>query len=188
MNGPDRGMDQRSPWGRRRLALVASMLLGVAIGAGLWLGYPRDSAELELVSHIKHEPAALAASTTLGPTELAQVLGPFGMALRDEAGPVTFAKRCYWQGQWVPHLVVRTASGPVTVMLLPHRTIVEAQRFDVEGYAGVMLPAPRGSVAIIGRDVPGLQAIAEQVFSAVDWDLAPAAEATTQGPPGPSKE
>ncbi len=188
MNGPDRGMDQRSPWGRRRLALAPSMLLGLAIGAGLWLGYPRDSAELELVSHIKHEPVALVASTPLGQAELAQVLGPFGMAMSDEAGPVTFAKRCYWQGQWVPHLVVRTASGPVTVMLLPHRTVGEAQRFDVEGYAGMMLPAPRGSIAVIGRDVPGLQAIAEQVFSAVEWGLSPSAEPTSQGPQGPSKE
>lgn len=188
MNGPDRGTEQRRPWGRRRLALAASMLLGLGIGAGLWLAYPRNSPELGLVSHVKHEPAALAGAAAVDPAELAQVLAPFGVALGDDAGPVTFAKRCYWDSQWVPHLVVRTASGPVTVLLALHRPLVEARRFDVDGYAGIMLPAPRGSVVVMGREVPGLPAIAEQVFSAVDWDLPAAAQPTIADSADASKE
>jgi hypothetical protein len=52
----------------------------------------------------------------------------------------------------------------------------EPLRFEENGFAGVVLPAPRGSIAIVGRDHPDLEGVARQVFDAVDWgDTIPAA-------------
>jgi hypothetical protein len=42
-------------------------------------------------------------------------------------------------------------------------------RFDEQGYSGVVLPAPRGSIAVVGQGVRDLDAIARQVFDAVDF-------------------
>jgi hypothetical protein len=91
------------------------------------------------------------------------------MRLESGAGTVSFAARCVVDGRVVPHLVVRTPEGPVTVLVLSHRTVTRAMRFDEQGYSGVVLPAPRGSIAVVGQGVRDLDAIARQVFDAVDF-------------------
>ena len=88
---------------------------------------------------------------------------------RRPVGNVTFAARCVYEGHVVPHLVVRMPQGPVTVLLLRHRSVGETVRIAEQGYTGVVMPAPRGSIAVVGRGQKDLDAIARQVFEAVDW-------------------
>jgi hypothetical protein len=89
--------------------------------------------------------------------------------LRPGAGDVTYAARCVFDGRVVPHLVVRTASGPVTVLMLRHRSVARPLHFDEQGYQGVVLDAPRGAIAVVGQDVADLDAVAQRVVAAVDW-------------------
>jgi hypothetical protein len=77
--------------------------------------------------------------------------------------------RCVFDGRVVPHLVVRMPEGPVTVLLLRHRAISEPVRLEREGFEGVVLPAPRGSIAVVGTDVADIDGVARRVFDAVDW-------------------
>lgn len=157
--------------GRSWWALAASMLLGIAIGTGLWVSYPRESLAAEVVAHIKHEPAAMTATVPVPAAEVDEVLRAFGLRLKPDAGPVSYSMRCFWRQHWVPHLVLRTASGPVTVFVLPHRPVTAEERFETDGYSGIVLPAPRGSIAVIGRNVPGLAAVAQQVYASIDWGV-----------------
>ena len=118
----------------------------------------------------------------VAPGALAGVLDPEGTRLRPGLGDVTFAARCVHEGRVVPHLVVRMAEGTVTVLLLRHREVREPVRFAEQGYAGVVLPAPRGSIAVVGQDVKDLDGVARQVFEAVDWGVdAPGRGEPTQG-------
>ena len=105
----------------------------------------------------------------LTPAALAAVLDPDGTRLRPDVGDVTFAARCIFDGRVVPHLVVRTPGGPVTVLMLRHRTISKPFHIDEQGYEGVVMPAPKGSIAIVGQGVADLDAVAQKVFDAVDW-------------------
>jgi hypothetical protein len=51
----------------------------------------------------------------------------------------------------VPHLVVQTAMGPITVMVLVHDSVSKAP-FDEEGYRGVIVPVPgHGSLAVLAQ-------------------------------------
>ena len=84
---------------------------------------------------------------------------------------MTFAARCVHQGHVVPHLVVRTPEGAVTVLLLRHREIDEPVQIAEQGLAGVVLPAPRGSIAIVGQGLKDPAGIAQKVFEAVDWGV-----------------
>jgi hypothetical protein len=164
--------------GRRQrfFAIAASVTAGIAVGFALLVGGPRESVAREVVDHVMHEPGALAATAPVGPAALAGVLDPDGTRLRPGVGDVTFAARCVHQGHVVPHLVVRTPSGAVTVLLLRHREVDEPVRFEEQGFAGVVLPAPRGSMAVVGQGVKDLEGVARQVFEAVDWgDSIPAA-------------
>jgi hypothetical protein len=130
---------------------------------------PRAAVAREVVAHVQHEPGATESGAPLASAAVDAVLGPAGMRLGPGAGTVSFAARCVFGGRVVPHLVVRTPEGPVTVLVLSHRTVSRPVRFDEQGYAGVVLPAPRGSIAVVGRDVRDLDAIARQVFEAVEF-------------------
>jgi hypothetical protein len=55
------------------------------------------------------------------------------------------------------------------VLLLRHRTIGEPVRLDHEGLEGVVLPAPRGSIAVVGAGIADIDGVARRVYEAVDW-------------------
>src|SRR5688572_137451 len=158
-----------SPARRRIFAIAASLVAGTAVGFVLLVSLPRASLAREVVGHVVHEPGATDAAAPMPAAEVEDVLGPEGLRLRPVAGAVTYAMRCAFDGHIVPHLVVRTAAGPVTVLVLRHRDVVKRLHFDEQGYQGVVLPAPKGSIAIVGQGVADIEGVAQQVFDAVDW-------------------
>jgi hypothetical protein len=155
---------------RRWLAMAASLVAGVLVATTLWLSYPGPTLAAEVIGHVASDPAALMAGQPLPEQAVTEVLQPSHVRLRPDMGTVTFAMRCEFEGHVVPHLVVQTDRGPVTVLLLLHRSVGAATRIEEGGYFAVVLPAPRGSIAIVGRDAAGIDAIAQQVFDSVDWD------------------
>jgi hypothetical protein len=155
---------------RRWLAMAASLVAGVLVATTLWLSYPGPTLAAEVIGHVASDPAALMAGQPLPEQAVTEVLQPSHVRLRPDMGTVTFAMRCEFEGHVVPHLVVQTDRGPVTVLLLLHRSVGAATRIEEGGYFAVVLPAPRGSIAIVGRDAAGIEAIAQQVFDSVDWD------------------
>ena len=64
------------------------------------------------------------------------------LRLKPDAGVVSYASSCTFRGYKVPHLVVQTASGPVTVMVLVHEAVRHATQFDEQGYRGTIVPVP----------------------------------------------
>lgn len=154
----------------RWYALAASLVLGVALAALLWVSFPAPTVAAEVLDHLRHEPDAWSAEGVLPPDDVAAVLREAGVRLREGAGDVTYAKRCWHQRHWVPHLVVRTSAGPVTVLLLAHRQVEAPVAVSDEEFTGVVLPAPRGSIAVAGRAGTDVDAVAQQVFAAVEWD------------------
>ena len=153
----------------RWLALAASIVIGLAVGLTLWISSPRPSLAREVIGHVADEPESMISTTPIEPGTLAGVLDPEGTKLRPGIGDVSFAARCVFEGHVVPHLVVRTPQGAVTVLLLRHRSVDAPVRVAEQGYEGIVLPAPRGSIAIVGRDQKDLDAIAQRIFEAVDW-------------------
>ena len=55
--------------------------------------------------------------------ELDDVLKDSKLRLKPDAGIVSYASSCTFRGHRVPHLVVQTPSGPVTVMVLVHESV-----------------------------------------------------------------
>jgi hypothetical protein len=72
--------------------------------------------------------------------------------LSQAAGIVSYANSCSFRGYVVPHLVIQTGSGPVTVMVLVHENVAKSVPFDEQGYRGVIVPVPgHGSLAVLTR-------------------------------------
>lgn len=155
---------------RRWFALAASILGGVTIGSLLWVGSPRGSLARALVGHVQHEPGATTVTAPADPARLAEVLRRGGIRLRPGIGTVSYAESCTFRRRTVPHLVVQTDRGPVTVMVLRHESVAGPVRFDEQGYRGTIVPAGPGSIAVIGAGGADPGPVAEHVLAAIEWN------------------
>lgn len=154
---------------RRWMALAASIVGGVLVGTLLWLASPRHSLARDLVEHMGHEPLALASSAPADPAVLDAVLEREGIRLRPGPGTVSYARSCEFRGQTVPHLVVQTDHGPVTVMVLRNERPSSPVDFNEQGYSGRIVPAGPGSIAVIGGAGTDVGQAAAEVLAAVTW-------------------
>ncbi len=170
-----RGLRGASSSRRGWLAMAASVLILVAVAGGLWLAEPHSSLAADVVAHMAGEPQAWARTDIpVSPQELAQALADARVKLDPKAGMVSYARSCLFRAHHVPHLVVQTEMGPVTVMVLAHESVSKPERFDEQGYHGVILPvAGHGSLAVLARGQipdPGmLRQIAARVQHALIW-------------------
>lgn len=160
---------------RAWLAMAATVLIVVSAVAGLWLAAPGRSLAADVVAHMAGEPQAWARTDVPVPAAaLDQVLRDSRMRLRPSAGIVSYAHSCEFRGHKVPHLVVQTDMGPVTVMVLVHESVRRTVPFDEEGYRGVIVPVPgHGSLAVLARgqsvDMHAVRRVAASVQNAVEW-------------------
>ncbi len=161
------------PW--RRFAIAASLVLGLGLAGVLWLALPQSSLAADVVAHVQAEPESWqhpdAAIT--GPA-LDAVLKDSKLHLNSEAGTVSYASSCFFRNHFVPHLVVQTESGPVTVMVLVHESVGRSVQFNEQGYRGTIVPVPgHGAVAVLmrgaGADGEAVQRIAARVGASIDW-------------------
>jgi hypothetical protein len=145
------------------LAMAASVLLALAVGS-LWLGAPSRSLAAAVVAHVVDEPEAYAPSNrSVSPEKLDIAFSDTHLHMKPGAFPVTYASRCDFRGHRVPHLVVQTANGPMTVMILTDETVRRSAQFNQQGYRGILVPLPvKGSVAVLERvgDSAGSDAVA----------------------------
>jgi hypothetical protein len=168
---PPRRAVQRRSW----LAMAASVLVAVVLAGGLWLSASGSSLAADVVTHMAGEPQAWARTDVPVPgAELRDVLRDSRLTLAANAAMVSYASSCSFRGHQVPHLVIQTDSGPVTVMVLVHEHVVRSKRFDEQGYRGVIVPvAGHGSLAVLTRgaavDPAAVEQIAHRVLDSIVW-------------------
>ena len=151
--------------------IAASVLLtAVAVAfTSIWLLTPRDTFAAELIAHIQEEPdSLLITDQSVGDERLEKILGAAGIRLKPGVALVSYATPCDFHGRLSPHLVVQTERGPVTVLVLPEEPTRPRQAIDEEGFQGVVLPAPRGLIAVLGIGAP-VDEVAQTVLSALEY-------------------
>jgi hypothetical protein len=155
---------------RRWMALAASIVGGVLVGSLLWVSGPRASLAEAVIGHMSHEPEAMTAEAARPDSaEVERILERAGVRLRPGAGEVTYANSCLLRGHFVPHLVLRTDRGPVTVLVLRHERVSVATPLNDDGYAGTILPAGPGSIAIVGTPDVDPSDVARRIVSLLEW-------------------
>jgi hypothetical protein len=157
-----------------RLALAAAVLLTLLVSGAVWLAVPRTSLAAAVVAHMAGEPDAWNTRAAVPDPALESVLKNANMHLNAAAGVVSYASSCEFRGHVVPHLVVQSAEGPVTVMVLVHERSSKQVQFDEHGYRGVIVPvAGHGSIALLMRGpdarIDDLEGIAARVRDAIVW-------------------
>jgi hypothetical protein len=160
---------------RRWMAMAASLLLALVVAAGVWLTLPQRSLAAAVVAHMAGEPDAWQLTDVPVPdADLNEVLKDSKLRLKPAAGVVSYASSCSFRGHKVPHLVVQTQSGPVTVMVLVHEAVRNPKQFDEQGYRGTIVPVPgHGSIAVLMRDAGSrsgdVERIAARVSDSIVW-------------------
>jgi hypothetical protein len=152
----------------RPMWAIAASVLVVVIGALAWLLNPRDTFAAQAIDHVNGEAFSLVrTSQPADAAELAEILSHSNIRLKPDQVLVSYAARCQFRGHKVPHLVVQTQRGPVTVLVLADEQI-KSKRIDESGFEGVVVPAPRGSLVVLGQD-GDVSDVAVTVLNALDY-------------------
>ncbi len=133
-----------------RWAMAAGVLLAFVSGLVFWAVQPKDALATDLVTHMTHEPQSWQDTTPVDRAALVDILSAAGVRIDLPENEITYVRHCWFRGHFVPHLVVRTSQGPLTVMILEHESVASTQRFSKDGYTGVLLPAENGAIAVVG--------------------------------------
>jgi hypothetical protein len=148
---PPRGWPPRVA-GARWLALAASVVFGAVVVGLIWV-VPSRSLAAAVVAHMAGEPGAWRTDAPVPGSQLNAVLEDSKLKIMPQAGMVSYASSCRFRGHVVPHLVVQSDSGPVTVMVLVHESKAKWKQFDEQGYRGVIVPVQgHGALAILMKD------------------------------------
>ena len=156
-------------------AMAASVLVAALVAGALWLASPRPSLAADVVAHMAGEPQAwLRTDVPVRAAALQAVLRDSHVRLAAGPGVVSYASSCDFRDHRVPHLVMQTEQGPVTVMVLVNERVSNSTRFEEKGYRGVIVPAAgHGSLAVLARgpamNMRAVQSIAAQVLNSIVW-------------------
>lgn len=152
-------------------AAAASVLLVVGVLGGLpGQGDNLQPLERLITDHYQNEAFATRVNMDVDRGQLVQLVGGLGASLQGDLQQVTFAEPCVMEnGIKGAHLVMDTAAGKVTVLILNHRQAARAQTLSIGAETGRILPFKRGSLAIIGPGATALDSVERQVRAAVQW-------------------
>jgi hypothetical protein len=158
---------------RRRYATplaLAAGVAGIAVVAGMLLiGVPQPSLAGAVVAHMAHEPDSWMASSPVATDDIQRIISRSGIRLDAQLPDVTYANSCWFRGHFVPHLVVRTPQGPVTVLVLPSEPVGSPESFSEGDYRGVLVPAQQGSIAVIARSGGDVDDVASAALAAISY-------------------
>jgi Protein of unknown function (DUF3379) len=151
-----------SGWAMAASVAVASMLV-------VWLLRPTDSLAHDVVTHIEYESASWSSHEQISAADVKEALAKAGAVLDMNSDKIMYAHSCPFHGHIVPHLVVTTPSGPVTVMVLVDEHPKHRITFHEDGMSGVITPGPRASLAVIMQGNENVGAVAAEVNKSVHW-------------------
>lgn len=158
------------------LAMAASLVLAIGVGAGVWWtassAMPLSAAIIQHIQNPKEADAILPGQSLIKEVGLVQgVLHTVGVQVNGGLSDVTYARVCPFRGRLVAHIVVRGKDGPVTILLLPHIHVNKPQHFDEDGFRGMIEPAGTGSIAIVSNNDSPMQPMAEKLVHMVKWRI-----------------
>ena len=98
-----------------------------------------------------------------------QVLRPLGMRLDSEFGPIQAARPCYIRGKAAAHLVLPGAERSIDVLYMPSENIKQRIQIIAHGKKLILIPCPKGSIAIVGTSGEELATVERRLHLAANW-------------------
>lgn len=158
--------------GRRwfgEIALAAMLLLG--LGVSLWQTETTARSELgkRMIAHVLSEPHVFTMEEDIPGERVAGAMASVGGLLRGTIGNVTFMEHCKTLDPGATHLVVRTAYGSASVVLLPHSIQRSTVQVADQGLVAIVFPAQRGSISVVAQSAGTADMVGAIVRNALRW-------------------
>jgi hypothetical protein len=146
------------------------MVVSIGLGVMFWTLRPQPSLAAGVLDHVAQESGSWSEVAPMTAAATDKVLSGAGVTLDPADTTVTYARICLFNGHWVPHLVVRTARGPVTLMVLRQEHVPGRQSFRQNGYSGVLVPDPAGgTLAVIAQGDPNMDDVLRALGPHLHW-------------------
>ena len=145
---------------RHAWAIAATLVLAVGVGLASRVYFQQDPLGLEAIEHVAHEPQAFTTVAAVDSSYLASALAGQGLKAVVALGQVTYTRICPMAGRTAHHIVIRTAEGPITLFLMPDDPVRRERRMaDDGGMTAMVMPAARGSLAIVASSAAQVLAV-----------------------------
>lgn len=134
-------------------AVAASVLVASALAVFAPPFIAGNALAGEAIAHVREEPQSFRLVSKQAPEFLPAELAAQGIRLGAALGEVTYTQICPMREGKARHIVVATARGPVTLLLMPSDTTSRRRAHsDAEGLSAITFPAARGSIAIVAAN------------------------------------
>lgn len=150
-------------------ALAATLLIGVAVGFGVLQIGAAGALDREVISYLQAQSTQPVTTSVAAEQEAHALLRLAGMELRAGSVIVRYAKPCTIGGTLAVHLVIAGERGDVSVVVMPEQDVAERRPFVRARFSGVLVPCPKGSMAIVGATDEPIDNIEQRVRESVRW-------------------
>ena len=150
-------------------ALAASLLVFITVAfMTIWQHDDHDLNEL-VIAYIEGVNTSSIRNSQIQYTDVDQILLPLGMQLDSEFGPLQAARPCYIRGKAAAHLVLPGAEQSIDVLYMPSENIEQRIQVIARNKQLILIPCPKGSLAIVGTSGEELATIERRLLLAANW-------------------
>ena len=123
------------------------------------------------IDHVIGEPSAVQARQSIAEADLRAALALSGASVRDPGvcRALTYLHDCPVPGGWGKHMVISAPGLRFTLITMPSRPVEHTVFLEQRGYATVVEPAAKGSVAVVAASADTLGRAREFVSANFDW-------------------
>ncbi|RME32836.1 MAG: DUF3379 family protein [Gammaproteobacteria bacterium] len=155
---------------RRFLAVAASLVLVAGLGVAVVRQLGHDPLAEEVVGHVVERETEIGVDGPAAMDKVPGLLAHFGVRADGPLGEVVLARPCPVGKHMTAHLVVEEGGSEVDVFLIPDAPVKGRRRVEVRGHTGIIVPCPKGSMAIVSRDAEApLEAIEQRMMERLSW-------------------
>ena len=152
-------------------AVAASIIFVTGLIIGLLYHSPQSQSGVEqaLVTYVNNYQDFHGTTKTVSHASVSELLSSFGIELTGNLGTVNYAAPCYIRDQMAAHLMLTGKSGPIIALFMPSEQLDSRQTFRFGQYVGIIIPCPRGSLALIGVFGEALADMETRIRNSVTW-------------------
>ncbi len=149
---------------RKLYAIAASFILVIGIMIGAQINPVAQPIEQLVLSHVNTEKKHLQDRLNVKQAKLNTIFSKLNMNVSSSLGTVNYAGNCDIRNKDKgAHIVLQGKNGPVTVLIMPAENITSRRTIADQRFHGVIIPAHRGSIAVVGEHDEVLEPYVQQL-------------------------
>ena len=159
-----------SPQWRMAYAMAASVVIVIALYLVTpWLSPGTVSLQRQVIAYLQKEHEALNQPRDVPDSELAGMFRDIGANITGDLGRVQYCEITKINDRKSATMVVPGTKGPIAVVFIMGEFVADRTPMGNGGLKGFIMPAVKGSVAIVGTPGEELSEIEKKIQQSITW-------------------